>query len=277
MVQWLYSRPNSTASVQEVMNEFKWTHEHEAEWGDLKTWQRLYKQVIAVSDDKMMTLTADTVRVIKHWELVRQHEERHPRPEASAAPTPISQITCEGPWKFRVPKNPRHTLDDLDPKGIFKKQRCHYYQNFGCEMGDKCEWFHIGTDDEVRNPECPKYANPEWVVSKQSGMLNKYNDGYRSLNKAEWKMVLYCAEKQGDGQVWHSDQTPPGESHPIQTRGINECPRNAERKAPTQPADPPPQEYWPEPQNWGEKKEWSSLRNQKGWNKLDMKKESSST
>lgn len=107
MIQWLYTQPNSTASVQAVMTEFKWTHEHEADWGDFNTWTRLYKQVLAVSDDKMVTLTKDTVKVTEHWELVKQHEERHPRPEAATAPTPISQITCEGPWTFRVPEEPR--------------------------------------------------------------------------------------------------------------------------------------------------------------------------
>ena len=139
-------------------------------------------------------------------------------------------------------------------------------------MGDKCERFHVGTDDEVRSPNYPKYADPEWVVSRQSGMLVKYNNGDRSLSKAEWKMVLYHAEQAGNGQIWHSDQTPPGESYPIQTRGLNESPR-AERKAPSQPANEPQQDHWPEPQHWDSKKDWSPSWEKKGWNKLDVKKE----
>ena len=74
-------------------------------------------------------------------------------------------------------------------------------------------------------------------------------------------MVFQCAEQHNNEQKWHSTQTPPGESHPIIPRGLNENPSHEKRMQnewPSAPSvEPPSQDYWPPANyNWG-KKDWN--------------------
>ena len=254
------------------MHRLSWTIEHIAENGDLRAWCRLYKQIFFVSNDNIMTLEPGTVKILRHWERVRRNEADNP--PAPAPKRTVSEISCEGPWNFVVPKKSRRSLDEDDIKGIYKRQRCAYFEAHGCQKGDQCDYYHNGWDDEVRNPKCPKAligTSKEWVVSEQSGRLIKYNKNTASLGKAEWRMVLQCAEQHNNEQIWHSTQMPPGDSHPLMPQGLNEFPQHGKRMQNEWPSAPsvdrPPQDHWPPGSNhtWG-KKDWNEWEAPKGDN-----------